>query len=45
MKPEKGMYVRTNYRSEKVIRKIANIVEDNLVHDHRLIFDKPTKYA
>lgn len=44
MKLEEGMYVRTNYREEKVIRKIINIVEDYLVHDHRLIFDKPTKY-
>lgn len=40
-----GMYVRTNYRKEKVIRKILNIVEDALVHDHYLIFDKPTKYT
>ena len=40
-----GMYVRTNYRKEKVIRKILNIVEDSLVHDHYLIFDKPTKYT
>lgn len=40
-----GMYVRTNYRREKVIRKIVNIVEDGIVHDHRLIFDKPTQYT
>lgn len=40
-----GMYVRTNYRKEKVIRKIVKIVEDPSAHDHYLIFDKPTRYA
>lgn len=45
MKLEEGMYVRTNCREEKVIRKIVNIVEDSQVHDHYLIFDKPTKYT
>lgn len=44
MKLEVGMYVKTNFRREHVIRKVVNIVEDPLVHDHRLIFDKPTKY-
>lgn len=45
MKLKEGMYVRTNYRKEKVIRKIVKIVEDDLIHDHYLIFDKPTKYT
>lgn len=40
-----GMYVRTNYRKEKVIRKIVKIVEDPSAHDHYLIFDKPTRYT
>lgn len=44
MKVEVGMYVRTNHRNEQVIRKIVNIYEDSLEHDHHLIFDKPTKY-
>ena len=44
MELKEGMYVRTNYRKEKVIRKIVKIVEDPLSHDHYLIFDKPTRY-
>jgi len=38
-----GDYVRTNHRREKVIRKVIAI---NECHDgdHRIIFDKPTKY-
>lgn len=39
-----GQYVRTKHRNEVVIRKIVNIFEDSKEHDHRLIFDKPTKY-
>lgn len=44
MKTEIGMYIRTNHRNEKVIRKIVNIFEDSKEHDHQLVFDKPTKY-
>ena len=44
MKTEVGMYIRTNHRNEKVIRKIVNIYEDSKEHDHQLVFDKPTKY-
>lgn len=40
-----GMYIRTNFRREHVIRKIEWIVEDALIHDHLMIFDKPTKYS
>lgn len=45
MELKEGMYVRTNYRKEKVIRKIVKIVEDSLIHDYYLIFDKSTKYT
>lgn len=43
MKIKPGMFVRTKYRNEVVIRQIKNIFETS-EHDHQLVFDKPTKY-
>ena len=45
MELKEGMYVRTNCHGEIVVRKIVKIVEDTFIHDHYLIFDKPTKYT
>lgn len=43
MKVKPGMFVRTKYRNEVVIRQIKNIFETS-EHDHQLVFDKPTRY-
>lgn len=44
MKTEVGMYVRTNFCDEIVIRKIVRIVCDKPINMKYLVFDKPTKY-